>query len=95
MKDPYDIIRRPYITEKSYSLLNEGKYTFLVDPDSNKTEIKQAIEKIFKVKVEKVNTAVLKGKLKRVRTAWGKTPDRKKAIVTLRKGDKIEGFETL
>jgi large subunit ribosomal protein L23 len=95
MKSPYDIIRKPLITEKSYSLLNENKYTFLVDPKANKTEIRQAIEKIFKVKVEKVNTMNVKGKLKRVRTAWGKTPDRKKAIVKLRQGDKIEGFEAL
>lgn len=95
MKSPYDIIRKPLITEKSYSLLNENKYTFLVDTKANKTEIRQAIEKIFKVKVEKVSTMNIKGKLKRVRTAWGKTPDRKKAIVKLRQGDKIEGFEAL
>ncbi|MCL6638758.1 MAG: 50S ribosomal protein L23 [Firmicutes bacterium] len=95
MKSPYDIIKKPHITEKSYSLLSQNKYTFIVDPKANKTEIKQAIEKIFKVKVEKVNTMTVKGKLKRVRTAWGKTPDRKKAVVTLRKGDKIEGFDAL
>ena len=95
MKSHYDIIRKPLITEKSYSLLNENKYTFLVDPRANKTEIKQAIEKIFKVKVEKVNTMTVRGRLKRVRTAWGKTAERKKAIVKLRQGDKIEGFEAL
>ena len=93
MKDPRDILRRPVVTEKSTSLLQDNKYTFLVDPGANKTEIKQAVEKIFKVKVEKVNTMRVKGKFKRVRNIPGKTPDTKKAIVTLKKGDKIELFE--
>jgi len=93
MKDPRDILRRPVITEKSTSLLQDNKYTFLVAPGANKTEIKQAVEKIFKVKVEKVNTLRVKGKFKRVRGIPGKTPDTKKAIVTLKKGDKIEIFE--
>ena len=93
MKNPRDILRRPVVTEKSTSLLQDNKYTFVVDPRANKTEIKQAVESIFKVKVEKVNTLRVKGKMKRVRNIAGKTPDIKKAIVTLRQGDKIEIFE--
>lgn len=93
MKSPRDILRKPVVTEKSTSLLKDNKYTFVVDPNANKTEIKQAVESIFKVKVEKVNTMVVKGKTKRVRNIPGKTSDTKKAIVTLRKGDKIEIFE--
>lgn len=91
--EPYDVLKKPLVTEKSTSLLQENKYTFEVDPRANKTEIKQAVQSIFKVKVEKVNTMRVKGKTKRVRNIPGKTPDRKKAIVTLRKGDKIEIFE--
>lgn len=91
--EPYDVLKKPLITEKSTSLLQENKYTFEVDPRANKTEITQAVQSIFKVKVEKVNTMRVKGKTKRVRNIPGKTPDRKKAIVTLRKGDKIEIFE--
>ena len=93
MKDPRDILKKPVVTEKSTSLLQNNKYTFVVDPRANKIEIKQAVEKTFKVKVEKVNTMNVKGKIKRVRRIPGRTPDTKKAIVTLRKGDKIEIFE--
>ena len=93
MKDPRDILKKPVVTEKSTSLLQDNKYTFVVDPRANKTEIKQAVEKTFKVKVEKVNTMNVKGKIKRVRRIPGRTPDTKKAIVTLKKGDKIEIFE--
>ena len=91
--EPYDVLKKPLISEICTSLLQENKYTFEVDPRANKTEIKQAVQSIFKVKVEKVNTMRVKGKTKRVRNIPGKTPDRKKAIVTLRKGDKIEIFE--
>lgn len=93
MKDPRDILKKPVVTEKSTSLLQDNKYTFVVDPRANKTEIKQAVEKTFKVKVEKVNTMNVRGKIKRVRRIPGRTPDTKKAIVTLKKGDKIEIFE--
>lgn len=93
MKNPRDILKKPVVTEKSTSLLQDNKYTFVVDPKANKVEIKQAVESIFKVKVEKVNTMRVKGKFKRVRNILGKTSDTKKAIVTLRKGDKIEIFE--
>lgn len=91
--EAYRVLRKPMVTEKSTSLLQDNKYTFEVDLKANKTEIKQAVESIFKVKVEKVNTMHIKGKLKRVRQVPGRTPNRKKAIVTLRKGDKIEVFE--
>lgn len=93
MKDPRDILRKPLITEKSTALIEDNKYTFQVDPKANKTEIKQAVENIFKVKVEKVNTMNVKGRKKRVRNIPGMTSDTKKAIVTLKKGDKIEIFE--
>ncbi len=93
MQDPRDILRKPVITEKSTSLLEDNKYTFIVDPRANKMQIKQAVESVFKVKVEKVNTVNVKGKVKRVRNIPGKTPDTKKAIVTLKQGDRIEIFE--
>lgn len=93
MKNPRDILRRPLVTEKSTSLLKDNKYTFVVDINANKVEIRQAVESIFKVKVEKVNTMRVKGKIKRVRRVPGKTPDIKKAVVTLRDGDRIEIFE--
>jgi large subunit ribosomal protein L23 len=93
VKNPRDIIVKPVISEKSTGLLEDNKYTFWVSTDANKVEVKQAVENLFKVKVEKVNTMNVKGKRKRVRQFVGKTPDRKKAIVTLREGDKIEIFE--
>ena len=93
MKDYRDIIIRPVVTEKSMTLLEENKYTFIVDKRSNKTEIKNAIEKIFKVNVEKVATMIVKGKPKRMGRFEGKRPDRKKAIVKLKAGDRIRIFE--
>ncbi len=85
-KDPRDIIIAPVVSEKSYNLLDEGKYTFLVDPRANKTEIKVAIEQIFDVKVANVNTANRQGKTRRTRFGMGKRKDTKRAIVTLREG---------
>lgn len=85
-KNPRDVILRPVVTEKSSRLQDEGKYTFEVDPRANKTEIKNAIEKIFDVKVEKVATMNRVGKTYRRRDGIGKRPDRKRAIVTLRAG---------
>jgi large subunit ribosomal protein L23 len=93
MKDPHDIIRKPVISEKSYGMIEDGKYTFVVDPRSNKTEIKQAIERIFGVKVLSVNTLNRQGKRKRRGLIVGKRPDTKRAIVTLAPGDEIELFE--
>ncbi len=91
MRDPYEIVRRPIVTEKSMDGVAEGKYTFEVAPDSNKIEIGQAIAKLFKVNVVKVNTITVKGKKKRVgRHPEGKTPDIKKAIVTVAPGERIK-----
>ena len=85
-KDPRDVLIAPVVSEKSYSLLDEGKYTFIVDPRANKTEIKIAVEQIFGVKVDSVNTANRKGKSRRTKFGLGKRKDTKRAIVTLREG---------
>ncbi|WP_296667454.1 50S ribosomal protein L23 [Demequina sp.] len=91
-KDPRDIIVRPIVSEKTYSLMDEGKYTFEVDPRSNKTEIKIAIEQIFGVKVASVNTINRKGKTRRTRFGLGKRKDVKRAIVTIAGGGAIDIF---
>ena len=85
-KDPRDVITAPVVSEKSYSLIDQGKYTFIVDPRSNKTEIKLAIEKIFDVKVDSINTLNRVGKTRRTRFGTGKRKDTKRAIVTLKSG---------
>ena len=85
-KDPRDVLIAPVVSEKSYGLLDEGKYTFLVDPRSNKTEIKIAVEQIFGVKVDSVNTSNRKGKSRRTKYGTGRRKDTKRAIVTLREG---------
>ena len=85
-KDPRDIILSPVVSEKSYSLIDDGKYTFVVDPRANKTEIKLAIEKIFNVKVDSVNTLNRTGKTRRTKFGTGKRKDTKRAIVTLKSG---------
>ncbi|UFU05760.1 50S ribosomal protein L23 [Ruania halotolerans] len=85
-KDPREVVIAPVVSEKSYNLLDEGKYTFIVDTRSNKTEIKIAIEQIFDVKVASVNTINRKGKTRRTRFGLGKRKDTKRAIVTLREG---------
>ena len=90
MKHPQDIVKSMIRTEKGSVMMAEGKYIFWVDTSSNKIEIKSAIESIYKVKVSGVNTVMMRGKSKRVRYAVGKTPDWKKAIVTLKKGEKID-----
>ncbi len=90
------MIIEPVVSEKSYGLLDEGVYTFVVHPSSNKTEIRQAVESIFNVRVTKVNTLNRKGKRKRNRrqATFGKRPDTKRAIVTLAEGDRIDLFES-
>lgn len=89
--DPYNIVKRPIVTEKSTTTQErDNAYTFLVDMRANKIEIAKAIEKIFRVKVEKVRTQVRKGKPRRIRFKWGKQPDWKRAVVTLKEGQKIE-----
>ena len=85
-KDPRDVIIKPVVSEKSYNLIDSGKYTFEVDPRSNKTEIKQAIEHIFKVEVATVNTMNRQGKTRRTKFGLGKRKDTKRAIVTLKSG---------
>ena len=85
-KDPRDVILKPVVSEKSYGLIDEGKYTFLVDPRASKTEIKLAVEKIFNVKVASVNTLNRPGKARRTRFGMGKRKDTKRAIVTLKSG---------
>jgi large subunit ribosomal protein L23 len=95
MRDYRDVIIKPVVTEKSMSLLEENKYTFIVDKRSNKTEIKNAIESIFKVTVEKVSTMNVKGKPKRMGRFEGKKPDRKKAIVKVKYGEKIRIFDSM
>ena len=87
-KNPRDILISPVVSEKSYGLLDQGKYTFIVDPRSNKTEIKIAVEEIFKVKVDSVHTMNRRGKARRTRFGIGKRKDTKRAIVTLAAGSK-------
>lgn len=95
MRDARDVLKRPVISEKSVGLIEENKYSFWVDKAANKIEIKAAVEKMFKVKVVDVRTINVEGKKKRVGKYVGKTADRKKAIVTLKAGDRIEGFAGL
>jgi large subunit ribosomal protein L23 len=91
--DPRDVILAPVISEKSYALIDQNAYTFLVHPEANKTEIRQAVESIWDVRVEKVNTVNRKGKSKRFRYTMGRRSDTKRAVVKLRPGDTIEIFE--
>jgi len=95
MKSAYDIIKKPVLTEKSYEMMAEKKFAFEVAINANKTEIKYAVEEIFEgVKVESVNTMRTQGKMKRQGRTQGRTPEVKKAIVTLKKDSKnIEFFE--
>ncbi|GGN54177.1 50S ribosomal protein L23 [Streptomyces kronopolitis] len=90
--DPRDVLVKPVVSEKSYALLDENKYTFIVAPGSNKTQIKQAVEAVFSVKVTGVNTINRQGKRKRTRTGYGKRANTKRAIVTLAEGDRIDIF---
>ena len=92
VRDPRDVLLSPVISEKSYGLLDENKYTFIVRPDANKTQIKIAVEQVFSVKVTDVNTLNRQGKRKRTRTGFGKRKDTKRAIVTLAEGDRIDIF---
>lgn len=93
MRDPYDILIKPIVSEKSMMLMGDNKYSFEVARDANKIEVKQAVEKLFNVKVTAVTTRTIHGKTKRLGRTEGKRPDKKKAVVTLRDGDKIEIFE--
>lgn len=95
MKNARDVIIAPVVSEKSYSLIEDNVYTFLVHPDAAKPEIRSAVEEIFNVKVAKVNTLNRKGKSTRNRKTGklGSRPDRKRAIVTLVEGDSIDLFK--
>ena len=90
--NPSDVLLGPVVSEKSYGLLDENKYTFLVRPDANKTQIKIAVEEAFKVKVTGVNTNNRPGKRVRTKAGFGKRPDTKRAIVSLKQGDRIDIF---
>jgi large subunit ribosomal protein L23 len=95
MSDPRSVIIRPVVSEKSYALLDQGVYTFVVAPEANKVEIRHAVEVIFGVNVVSVNTLNRPGKRKRNRRqqTFGKRPDTKRAIVTLAPGQSIPIFE--
>jgi len=92
VKDPRDIILAPVVSEKSYGALDHGVYTFVVHPEANKTEIKNAVQRIFDVKVIRVNTMWRRGKQKRTRYTLGTRASQKRAVVTLAEGDTIEIF---
>ena len=94
VRDHRDILIAPVVSEKSYGLLDENKYTFLVAPDANKTEIKIAVEAIFKVRVTEVNTLNRPGKKRRTRYGTGRRPDTKRAIVTVAAGERIDIFSS-
>ena len=90
--DPRDILLAPVVSEKSYARIDENKYTFLVSPTANRTQIKIAVEKVFKVNVVQVNTVNRRGKKRRTRWGFGRRPDTKRAIVTLADGQSIDLF---
>jgi len=90
--DPRDILISPVVSEKAYGLLDENKYTFLVSPDANKTQIKIAVEEVFGVKVTSVNTMNREGKRVRTRTGYGRKASTKRAIVSVAAGDRIDIF---
>jgi large subunit ribosomal protein L23 len=94
IRDPRDVLLAPVVSEKSYGLLDENKYTFLVTLDANKTEIKIAVESVFKVRVTDVNTLNRQGKKRRTRYGYGKRPDTKRAIVTVAAGERIDIFSS-
>ncbi|MGC7871486.1 50S ribosomal protein L23 [Desulfosporosinus sp. FKB] len=95
MRDAREVLKNPVISEKSVGLVEENKYSFWVNPAANKIEIKAAVEKMFKVSVVEIRTINVRGKMKRVGKYAGKTPNRKKAIATLKAGDRIENFAGL
>lgn len=92
LASPRDVLIKPVISEKSYRLADDGKYTFVVAPEASKTQIRQAVESIFSVRVAGVNTLNRPGKRRRTRFGWGKRADTKRAIVSLAEGDRIDLF---
>ena len=93
-KSPRDVLIAPVVSEKTYGLLDDNKYTFVVRPDANKTEIRIAVEQIFGVKVTAVNTLNRKGKARRTRNGLGKRKDTKRAIVSVAAGQSIDIFSS-
>ncbi len=93
MREPHEVIRRPTVTEKGTALKEQNKYCFEVDRRANKIEVKRAVEVLFNVKVAAVHTVAMRGRVKRVGRFSGRTPDWKKAIVTLKEGHSIAFFE--
>ena len=95
MRDPHNVLIRPVVSEKSYALMDDNVYVFVVDPSATKIDVRHAVEQAFNVRVDKVNTLNRKGKTKRNRksNSLGHRPDTKRAIVTLHEGDSIDLFE--
>lgn len=93
IRDPRDILIAPVVSEKSYELIDENKYTFLVDPRANKTQIKIAVQQVFGVRVLSVHTLNRQGKTRRTRYGLGKRPNTKRAIVSVAAGDRIDIFQ--
>lgn len=93
-KDHRDVLIAPVVSEKTYALIDDNKYTFLVRPDANKTEIKIAVENVFGVKVTAVNTINRKGKTRRTRNGLGQRKDTKRAIVSVAAGQSIDIFSS-
>ncbi len=91
-RDHRDVLLAPVVSEKSYGLLDQNKYTFLVRPDANKTEIKVAVEEVFGVDVKAVNTINRVGKRRRTRAGWGRRPATKRAVVSVAEGQRIDIF---
>jgi large subunit ribosomal protein L23 len=93
VKNARDVILRPVVSEKSYAGLEQNRYTFIVSPEANKTEIREAVQSIWNVRVLNVSTLNRRGKTKRFRWTQGRRADEKRAVVTLAPGDSIEIFE--
>jgi large subunit ribosomal protein L23 len=95
MRDPHNVLIRPVVSEKSYMLMDNNVYVFVVDPSATKIDVRHAVEQAFNVRVDSVNTLNRKGKAKRNRknNSLGHRPDTKRAIVTLHEGDSIDLFE--
>jgi len=95
VRDATQVLLRPVVSEKSYALMQDGAYIFVVAPDATSTEVRRAVEEVFQVRVRKVNTLNRKGKLRRNRrtNTLGQRPSTKRAIVTLAEGDRIDLFE--
>lgn len=92
---PYDVLQRPVLSEKAVAEIERGKYAFFVHPDASRTQVKDAVERVFKVTVTKVNIQKVQGKEKRMGRYVGRTAERKKALVTLAPGQRIQQLEGL